>query len=194
MQIEQYLIEALNETDRLEKLIMPLDASARLQAINLLSETANLTMAVQAQMGLVSPTGFGTTGLLSLISLSAVQGQYHNTKSYLCCDVPTYAGNLWIRVTVLGWLCMALAVTCMGLLWILDKFPESSMLCSCACLRPFVPWRRQRRPATERDQSCVAANAEEGDSLLGFQIDYPKWQQELPPRKKKRLQSGNSHS
>lgn len=150
--INRSIISTRNLTSSLVPSLASINASTRAEIQSALSLSADLTASVQIELGLVTPTGFGTTGLLSLISLSAVQEQYHSTKAYLCCTVPAFTSKQWILVTLIGWFCTALAVVCMGPLRIIDMMcPESDVCCSCACLRPFVPFHVSR----ERRETCA---------------------------------------
>ena len=76
------------------------------------------------------------SGALGLASLGQIQPLYESSKSYMCCDVPGLAARLWIILTVLGWLGLALGVAGMLILHQLDQAHGSGACCSCAWLRP----------------------------------------------------------
>ena len=71
------------------------------------------------------------------------QGQYYSTKAFVCCNIPNFASYMWVWSVTLGWLSFVQVLACFGQIAILDRNAEGKRLCSCACIRPFMPWGRQ---------------------------------------------------
>ena len=86
----------------------------------------------------------------------------------MCCDVPGLAAKLWIILTVLGWLGLALGVAGMLILHQLDQAHGSGACCSCAWLRP------TRIPAAGKP-----IDMEEAPLALNSQHHYLQDQQNL---------------
>ena len=97
-------------------------------------------------------SGQTVAGLVSDLSLESVQGEYYSTKAYVCCNIPNYASYMWVWSVTLGWLSLSQALACCGQIVLLDRLPEIQALCSCACIRPFLPWQ-QRWRSEERESS-----------------------------------------
>ena len=76
------------------------------------------------------------SGALGLAGLEQIQPLYESSKSYMCCDVPGLAAKMWIILTVLGWLGLALGIAGLVVLYQLDQAHGSGACCSCVCLRP----------------------------------------------------------
>ena len=67
-------------------------------------------------------------------------------------------------IVVLGWLSLFLAGLSCWQMALMDRMPETRAPCSCAFVRPFVPWRR-RGVATgkqQQQQQGVAVAVAEG--------------------------------
>ena len=101
------------------------------------SLASNLTSgsdAILAALGNVNQPR--ASGALGLAGLEQIQPLYESSKSYMCCDVPGLAAKMWIILTVLGWLGLALGIAGLVVLYQLDQAHGSGACCSCVCLRP----------------------------------------------------------
>jgi hypothetical protein len=124
----------LNQTSGQLRSLLPFAPTSFKAILQALS--ANLTKRTVAILAAIGQLDEPASGALALARLDQVQPLYSSTKQYVCCEVPGVAAQLWIVITVLGWLGMGLAVVGMLVLWQLDDTQEAGACCSCACLRP----------------------------------------------------------
>jgi len=83
---------------------------------------------ITANLGTLSPA----SGLLGKMSYTSVHPLYDISKAYVCCTLPDMLSEMWVMLTVVGWLDMALCAVVIALLAQLDKLPRSGACCPCA--------------------------------------------------------------